>query len=154
MPGSGSRKSILFMAGRDGLVDRAPLGSGDRARGVKAQSGFSSCFLLLLHFLYHGSFQSVAHPVWSFFGMQHYCRINSQPWKKNYRDQLVAARADPYEKFLASPSVRQKHWQKCDFGANKKYTFHCAMPSPSQTKCLHLMKFKIFQSSKCPTSSE
>ena len=39
-------------------------------------------FLLLLHFLYNGSFQSVVCPVLSFFEVQHYRGINFQPWKK------------------------------------------------------------------------
>ena len=60
------------------------IGSGDRVCGFKSQpwrSGFS-VGLLLLHFLPHGSIQSVVCPVWSLVEVQHYCGINSQPWKK------------------------------------------------------------------------
>ena len=39
-------------------------------------------FLLLLHFLHHGSIQSVVCPVCYLFEVQHYPGINSQPWKK------------------------------------------------------------------------
>ena len=64
---------------------------------------------LLLHFLHHGSIQSVGVLVWSLIEVQHYWGINSQPWNKSYRDQLVTGRGD----LCVGPSVGQNHRYKC-----------------------------------------
>ena len=44
-------------------------------------------FLLLLHFLHHGSIQSAVCPVWSFYEEQHR-GIMSQPLKKDIEINL------------------------------------------------------------------
>ena len=54
-------------------MDRV-LSSRDRVNGLKSQPWQS--------FFVGASIQSVVCPVWSLFEVQHYCRINSQPWKK------------------------------------------------------------------------
>ena len=53
--------------------------------------------------------------------VQHYCEINSQPWIKSNRDQLVTARGDLYVRILAALSLGQKVGHKCKFLRAKKF---------------------------------
>ena len=110
----GSTQLFVQLGRRRGLVDRA-LGSGDRVHGFKAlpwQSGFCAGFLLLL-LLSSSSFYS----PW-FYSVSGVSRVvplcgSTLMWdqllamEKSYKDQLVTARGDLYEKILAVPSVGQ-----------------------------------------------
>ena len=112
-----------MMAGRRGLVDRS-LDSGDRDCGFEPRprrSGFLLAFFFFFLFLTMVLFSRQSVPCGP-SNEVHLCRgINSWPWKKRYRDQLITARGNLYEKILAAPSVGRKHGYKCDVkGQSKK----------------------------------
>ena len=64
------------------------VGSNPSLGQVVFRLAFFSLTLFLLNFLHYDSIQSVVRLVWSLFEVQHYCGINSQPWKKAFEINL------------------------------------------------------------------